>query len=206
MSSSKTKSKKLKGHPSARFEYRVWGEYRTARKLIRKLADSEIREELEDCYLLVDDETFNAKIRDNTLKVKQLIAEDKGFERWVSDKYRSADSTPSPFDVVYEALDLDRLRKEKRFKLTDALKGLDADSGVRVVFVTKQRRRYFIGDLKAEVTDVKIAETGEIVRTLSIEGDDLQELVKLRKKLGLKGEPNTSMAQFIDPEVETESA
>jgi len=94
MSSSKTKSKKLKGHPSARFEYRVWGEYRTARKLIRKLADSEIREELEDCYLLVDDETFNAKIRDNTLKVKQLIAEDKGFERWVSDKYRSADSTP----------------------------------------------------------------------------------------------------------------
>ena len=105
-----------------------------------------------------------------------------------------------------KALDLDRLRKEKRFKLTDALKGLDADSGVRVVFVTKQRRRYFIGDLKAEVTDVKIAETGEVVRTLSIEGDDLQELVKLRKKLGLKGEPNTSMAQFIDPEVETESA
>lgn len=204
MSNSKTKPKALKDHPSARFEYRVWGEYRSARKLIREMADSEVREDLEDCYLLVDDESFNAKIRDNTLKVKQLIAEDKGFERWVSDKHRSADSAPSPFDVVYEALDLDRLREEKRFKLTDALKGLDSDSGVRVVFVTKQRRRYFIGDLKAEVTDVQITETGEVVRTLSIEGDDLRDLVKLRKKLGLKGETNTSVHQFIDPEVDNE--
>lgn len=203
MSSSKTKAKRLKDHPSARFEYRVWGEHRSARKLIRKLADSETREEVDDCYLIVDDQTFNAKVRGNTLKVKQLVAEDKGFERWISDKHRSSKSAPSPFDSLYEALDLDRVRRKKRFNLNDAIKGLDADSSVRAVFVTKNRRRYVIGDMKAEVTDIEIIETGDVVRTLCIEGDNLSDLVKLRKKLGLKGETNTSVRDYIDLEVDT---
>lgn len=186
---------------NARFEYRVWGEYRSARKLLRKLADEETREELEDCYLLVDDPKWNAKVRDDTLKIKQLVAEDKGFERWTSDKHRSAASAPSPFDELYEQLELDRLRTEKKFDIEDAVARLAPDSEVRVIFVMKQRRRYLIGDLKAEVTDVEVIETGEVMRTLSIEGDDLRELVKLRKKLGIKGETNTPVHQAIDLDI-----
>ena len=185
---------------NARFEYRVWGEYRAARKLLRKLADSEVREAVDDCYLLVDDPTWNAKVRDNTLKIKQLVSEDKGFERWTSGKHRSADSAPSPFDELYDQMELDRLRKEKRYDIDDAIARIAPDSGVRVVLVTKKRRRYVIGDLRAEVTDVEVAETGEVMRTLSIEGDDLRELVRLRKKLGLKGEPNTPVHRAIDGE------
>lgn len=201
MSDKSTKTKRRDSDASdrkARYEYRVWGEYRSARKLLRKLADSEVREEVSDCYLLVDDPTWNAKVRDNTLKIKQLVAEDKGFERWTSDKHRSAESAPSPFDELYDQLELDRLRTEKKFDIDDAVSRLAPDSGVRAVFVTKTRRRYRLGDLRAEVTDVEVTETGDVMRTLSIEGDELRDLVKLRKKLGLKGETNTPVHQAID--------
>ena len=43
-----------------------------------------------------------------------------------------------------------------------------------------------------------MTETGEVMRTLSIEGDDLRALVRLRKQLGLKGETNTPVHQAID--------
>lgn len=184
----------------ARYEYRVWGKYPKARDLIRELADSETREEVDDCYLIVDDLDYNAKIRDNRLKTKQLVSEAKGFEEWTSKTHRTSDSVPAPLESIYEALKLDRLRSKKRFSLEDALKGLDDHDGVRAVQVTKRRRRYVLGDMKAEVTDVEIHTTGEVVRTISIEGGDLRDLVKLRKTLGLKGESNTAVHQYIDDE------
>ena len=168
--------------------------------MIRDLADSETREEVDDCYLIVDDFEYNAKIRDNRLKTKELVSEDKGFEAWTSQTHRSSESVPAALEPIYEALKLDRLRSKKRFSLADALKGLEDHEGVRAVQVTKRRRRYALGELKAEVTDVEIHPSGEVVRTLSIEGNNLRDLVKLRKTLGLKGESNTAVHQFIDDE------
>lgn len=184
--------------PNARYEYRVWGQYPKARKALRKMADSQTREVYDDCYLLVDDMAFNAKVRDNTLKIKQLVAEHKGFEQWTSERHLSAKSTPTPFDDIYRALDLDRARRKKRFDLRDALEQLDPELGVRAVFVAKHRVRFAIGDLRAEATDIEIVEAGELLHTLCIQGNDLPDLVKLRKRLGLKGEPNTPMHQVID--------
>ncbi len=204
MSSSKTKTETHDDDPSARFEYRVWGEHRKARKLIRKLADSETREEVDDWYLLIHDESVNAKIRDNTLKIKQLVATHKGFERWVSDKPDSSEATPSPFDSLYDALDLDGPpSQDPGGDVIEAVDGLGEDSDVRAVNVTKRRKRYRIGDLRAEVTDIHITETGDVVRTLCIEGDNLRDLVKLRKALGLKGETNTSVSQYIELELDS---
>lgn len=184
----------------ARFEYRVWGKHGKARSLLAELADESSSEQVDDCYLLVDDPSWNAKVRNNTLKIKQLVAEDKGFERWVSGKFRSSDDAPSPFDELYDQLDLDRVRGKGSYDLADAIARLDPAGDVRAVFVTKQRRRYRVGGLRAEVTDVEIAETGEVLRTLAIEGEDLDELVALRKKLGLRGEPNTPVHRAIEAE------
>lgn len=185
---------------NARFEYRVWGKHREARQMLRKLASSETSERVDDCYLLVEDSSWNAKIRDNTLKIKRLIAEDKGFERWSSGKHRSSESAPSPFDDLFDELHLDRPQRGKSYDLLKAVTRLSPESGIRAVFVVKNRRRYRIGQLRAEATDVRIKGTKEVLRTLSIEGDDLDELVALRKKLGLKGEPNNPVHQAIDPE------
>lgn len=186
----------------ARFEHRVWGKHRKARKLLAGLATEQTTEKVNDCYLLVDDPTWNAKIRDNTLKIKQLVAEHKGFEQWTSDRHRSADSAPTPFDEIFEQLRLDRPQRGKSYDLRDEIGGLDTDAGVRAVFVTKQRRRYRVGFLRAEATDIRIRETGEVLYTLSIEGDDLDELTALRDRLGLRDEDNVAVHNALDLETD----
>lgn len=187
---------------SARYEYRVWGEHRKARKLMSKLASVETHERVKDCYLLTDDVSFNAKVRDNELKIKQLVAEDKGFEQWASGRYRTADATPTPFDELFDGLRLDRPQRGKPYDLAKAVENLDPSMGVRAVFVTKTRRRYRIGNLRAEATDIRIDETKEVLQTLSIEGDHLEELVALRKKLGLRNEQNLAVHQAIESETQ----
>lgn len=182
----------------ARYEHRVWGKHHSARKLLAKLANEQTTEQVNDCYLLVDDPSWNAKIRDNTLKIKQLVAERKGFEQWTRDRHRTAASTPSPFDTIFEQLGLDRPQRGEPYDLFEEIAALDAEVGVRAVFVTKERRRYRIGDLRAEATDITIRDTGEVLHTLSIEGDDLDRLSALRKRLGLRNEDNIAVHNALD--------
>lgn len=172
-----------------RYEYRVWGEYRKARKLLASLADTESTEEIDDCYFLTDDPTWNAKVRDRRMKLKQLVAEERGFEVWTSNWHRASKTAPDPFGDLFDDLRLGR----SKFDLVKAVKKLDSDDVNETVFVTKKRRRFRIGGIRAEVTDVTIDATGEVLRTLAIEGDDLDELVALRKKLGLAKEENVPM-------------
>ncbi len=179
----------------AHYEYRVWGKHRKARKLIEKMASDMTEERVKDCYLLVEDSMWNAKVRNNTLKIKQLISEDKGFERWSAERPASADAAPSPFDDLFETLRLDRPQRGKSYDLHDAVERLEDDT--EVVFVVKHRRLYTIDEMRAEVTDITITETNEVLRTIQIEGDDLDELVALRKKLGLRDEPNVAVHEAI---------
>ena len=180
-----------------RYEFRVWGRHRKARKALSRLADERTRETVEDCYLLSDDPSWNAKVRDDTLKLKQLVDETKGFEEWASGRFHTADDTPSPFDELFTALRLDRPARGKKYDLAKAVGRLDPELGIEPVFVEKSRVRYRLGDIRAEATDITIVETGETLHTLVIEGDDLDELVALRKRLGLKGEDNIAVHQAI---------
>ena len=180
----------------------MWGKHPRARRRLKKLAATETREHVEDCYLLVGDDALNAKIRSNKLKVKRLIAEDDGFERWAAGKYRSADTVPSPFDSLFEELCLDRARRGERLDLVKAVADLDPALGVRAVFVTKDRRRYRVDNLRAEVTKITISDTHEVIRTLSIEGNDLDALRRLRDRLGLDGDPNMAVHQVIHPDTQ----
>lgn len=183
---------------TTRYEFRVWGKHRRARKLLRELADDETSERIKDCYLLVDDPSWNAKVRDNTLKIKQLVDQHRGFEQWQSGRHRSAESAPTPFDDIFEQLRLDRPQRGKKYHIRTAIDGLDPDTDVRAVFVVKERRRYRIGSLRAEVTDIEIIDTGEVLHTLSIEGDDLATLSALRKQLGLRGTSNVAVHNALD--------
>jgi propanediol dehydratase small subunit len=184
----------------ARYEYRVWGKHRKARKLLSTLASEKIVEKISDCYFLVEDPGWNAKVRDSTLKVKKLVAEERGFERWTSNWHRAAETAPAPFDDLFEDLRLDRPGRGKSFDLSKAVGRLDSDNAATAVFVTKRRTRYRVGSMRAEATDVTITDMTEVLHTLAIEGDDLDELVALRKKLGLKGSANVAMHVAIDAE------
>ena len=66
--------------------------------------------------------------------------------------------------------------------------------------VTKHRTRYRIGELRAEVTDISVERTGEVLRTLAIEGHDLDELEALRRRLGLEGTANVAVHLALFPE------
>lgn len=181
----------------ARYEYRVWGKHKKARKLLAALATDVATEVVDDCYFLVDEPEVNAKIRNQTLKVKHLVGHSRGFERWVSRRHRDASTAPAPFDTLLTELSLDRRRGE-RTDLDEAVADLDHELADRAVFVCKERRCYTIGSIKAEVTDITLEETGEVLHTLAIEGDDLDALVSLRKRLGLKNVDNVAVHVAID--------
>jgi len=185
---------------ASRYEYRVWGKHHAARKKLARLSTDTFKERVNDCYLIVDDSSWNAKVRDNTLKLKQLIESDDGFQRWASGRHRSLESTPTPFDEIFEQLSLDRPQRGKAYDLRRAVKKLDAMPGVRAVFVTKQRKRCSVGSLRAEVTNIELRDSGDVMHTLLIEGDDLDELIALRKKLGLRDEPNIAVHEAIEAE------
>lgn len=184
-----------------RYEFRVWGEHRKARRKLASLATEEIHQEIEDCYFLGDDQEWNAKVRNSELKVKQLIGEKRGFEQWSSERHQTSESAPKPYDDLFDELRLDRPQRGKSFDLLKAVAELDPATGTRAVFVTKSRRRYRIGAVRAEVTDVEIHGSDEVLRTLSIEGEDLEELTSLRKSLGLRDAENIPMHVVIDDQL-----
>ena len=185
------------------YEYRVWGKHKKARKLLDSIGTDKTIETIRDCYFLGDDSDWNAKVRNSTLKLKRLVAEERGFEQWTSDWYRTSAKTPSPFDDLFDDLHLDRLNRGKKFSIKEAVKGLDDDLDTRPVFVIKERVRYRIGSVRAEVTDITVVDTSEELHTIAIVGKDLDELVALRKELGLKKSDNVAVHVAIDPDIDS---
>ena len=190
-------------HASARsrYEYRVWGKHRKIRKQIIQMADSEaVHEEIEDCYLISDDEEWNAKVRDDRLKLKQLVKQKRGFERWDSQWPDDVEGTPSPWDDVYNQLRLDKPARGKNFNIDKAVKKLDDDAGVQAVFVTKQRKTYKIGNIRAEIVKIDLRDGSKRLHSIAVQGRDLKELRALVGDLGLDAEPNVPMHIAIEQE------
>lgn len=191
------RSSRLPGAHANRYEYRVWGRHVRARERLRTLASPHREETVEDCYLLTDDPSWNVKVRGDHLKLKRLVSEDKGFERWVSGRYQKASDTPHPFDELFDRLGLRRLAKGKAHDLRKAVEDTGAALGAVAVFVTKHRVRFRIGGLRAEITDIEVDGEDTVLHTLSIEGDDLDELRALQRDLGLRGEPNVAVHEYL---------
>jgi len=187
----------------AKYEYRVWGKHKKATRLLDELGTDRTVETIDDCYFLGDDQDWNAKVRNSTLKLKQLVAEEKGFEQWTSQCFEKRKATPAPFDDLFDDLHLDRLNRGKKFSIKKAVKGLDDDHEARPVFVTKHRTRYRIGSVRAEITNILIRDTGDELRTIAIVGHNLDDPVALRKTLRLKGSDNVPVHVAIDAAVDT---
>ena len=196
----KTPAKNTTESVDGRYEFRVWGEHKKACRKLSKLATEESTEKFDDCYFLSDDPSLNAKVRDDSLKVKELVDTRKGFECWVSTWHESADDAPSPYDELFDELRLDRPARGKRYNFPKAVKKLDEDAP-RPVFVTKRRRRYRVGGIRAESTEIRIKGTCERLHTLAIEGEDLESHVALRKELGLKKQDNVPVHRAIEAEL-----
>lgn len=184
----------------ARYEFRVWGDRKDVYRRLAEMADTDRRERLEDCYLLVHDQACNAKIRRNRLKVKRLIGQRAGFERWSSSWCRDVQEAPAPFDELAEGLGPPVLpRAAEVHQLEDVAREIGPDHGIVPVFVTKQRRRFRFGTIKAEAATVEIEGHPGRFKTLAIEGPNLADLVTVRSSLGLNDVPNLALHLAVDP-------
>lgn len=176
-----------------RYEYRVWGKHPSAREEIERLATSdEIREQIDDCYLLVDDSDWNAKVRDSQLKLKHRTPDNRGFDQWDTQWCTASDTTPTPFDTVFEQLRLDRPQRGKTYDLERAVENLDETQAV-AVFVTKKRRTWNIGDMRAEISRVDLRDHDVRLHSVAVQGRDVERLTQLLEQLGLDGLPNVPM-------------
>lgn len=187
-------------HGTARYEFRVWGRQPKARRLLARIADDVSTETVDDCYFLVDGPAVNAKIRNDTLKLKRLVGTKRGFQRWVSKRHKSVETLPPPFDELFDDLNLDRVRRGKSYDLERAVSELDPETAAKAVFVTKHRTIYRVGSMSAEVTDITVTSTGDVLHTLAIDGHDLDDLEALRKRLGLKNTENVAVHVAISDE------
>jgi hypothetical protein len=69
----------------------------------------------------------------------------------------------------------------------------------RALPVRKNRRRFRIGSIKAEVTAVRVDGEPDRLATMAIEGPNLPELVELRDHVGLGDAPNLALHLAVDP-------
>lgn len=190
--------------PDPRYEFRVWGEQPDARKLLSDLAGTVRKERLSDCYLLNGDPSHNAKIRHSRLKLKHLEEERLGFQRWSTAWHRVPKDVPEPFDKLLGDISRAELRSDDiQHVLAEAADGLDAQDALRAVFVTKRRRLFKIGSMRAEATTVKIDGRPGSLSTVAIEGPDLHELIRLRETLGLAHAPNLALHEAVAREFAT---
>jgi uncharacterized protein (UPF0248 family) len=178
-----------------RFEYRVWGAHRGAPELLAALADDDRQERAEDWYVLLDDPAWNVKIRRHSLKVKYRVASAGGFQLWAT--FGHGATLPPPLDSMLGRLGRVGSHRWLIDDLPAVIAALRRETGVQVICVSKRRRRYRIADSRAEVADIMVRPTGEVLHTLSVEGDDLHRLRTLCERLGVLGEANLAVHEVL---------
>ena len=192
-------SKAQRKSSNARYEYRVWGKRKEVCKRLSKLADGVSEEEVHDCYLLVSDHSCNAKIRRNRLKVKTLIGERSGFERWSSVWHPASEKAPQPFNLLMAELKAKDPRKHNyERKVAKTIDKLDLEQDVRAVVVDKYRRHFHLGSIRAEATELRVEGQPGRLRTIAIQGQDVNDLIQLRSLLGLTKVPNLAFHLAVD--------
>lgn len=177
---------------NSRYEFRVWGSHTDAKRRLVALADMTVEERIDDCYLLTPDPATNIKIRKNRLKVKRLVSRRLGFERWANGRLPDAeDARPRPANA------------DPVPGVADAIDHLGPAGGVHPLLVTKHRRRFRFGSMRAEITDLKVYGRPGSLSTTAIEGRNLRDLIGLRSSLGFDFAPNLAVHLAIDPRCES---
>ncbi len=182
---------------AARYEFRVWGNQEEVWRQLADMAAAEPKQRLADCYLIGDDPSLNTKIRRSRLKVKHLREERLGFQRWSTSWHRLAEEAKEEL-LMAGAAPGDPLSEDYEQMLTDTIDDLEWSGDVRPVLVTKHRRRFRVGSVRAESTTVMVDGMSKLLRTIAIEGYDLHDLIHLRAVLGLEHVPNLPLHTAVN--------
>ena len=155
---------------------------------------SEDAAESEELYLLSGEAGgANVKVRADLMDVKILREVDEhGLERWEPTLKEGFPLSEDAVRNVWEALGVQAAPSTQEASSLEQLLGAltTASDGVRPVTIHKRRRRFSIDGCMGELTDVTAGERS--IRTVAVESEDAEAVVRVVHRLGLDAFVNTS--------------
>ena len=186
----------------ARWEWRTFGAgFDEQEARIRKFEQGNYKES-EEVYVLSKNSDENVKIRDELLDIKSLQKVDAdGLEQWYP-----VMKTEFPIPVA------DLKRPFSYFKAPEPVYGkkeysfdqflneiVRPDQNLRPVNVKKKRHIFVINGAIVEIADTDF--DGAELRTICVEHEDTQTVMKTVRELGLEGLPNINYIQAMKQSV-----
>ncbi len=173
-------------HP--RYEFRIFGNHLEAiEKQIREMAKEEQTRSMTSVYLLASgNPKNNIKIREGVMDIKVLEEEYEGLEQWnpflVGEFPLKAEVIKT---VIFPALGVHSPAFErKEYTLAQFVDELMADDpDLSVAYVLKKRHGYLIKNVITEIAEIKV--NGATIKTICIESENPEKVLKLKAKLGI---------------------
>ena len=184
----------------ARYEFRVWAEtLKDPGTQLQRLAAADRLEASEETYLIsAATDRCNAKIRDDLLDVKLLIASDRGLEQWKPSLKIGFPLESSVISTqVFPKLELETPYLSKLHYQMDEFLDLfvSAQPSIPLVPVYKTRQRFTLSTCRAELSNVTINNVSQ--ETMAVESDDPDAVLQLIRQLGIGDMANTSYIRQI---------
>ena len=185
-----------------RWEWRTFGDHFPAAEAAFGAMESTGVQESDEVYLLAGARN-GVKIRDDLMDVKilrEISAE--GLERWEPVLKASFPMSADDVSTVLKALDItpSQVGRES-WTLQEFLADFGGDGMIlRPVNVHKRRVRYKVNGCTSEVTDVTA--DGRTTKTIAIELEDGEAVLRAVRQVGLSGFVNTSYPRGLQAIVE----
>ena len=174
-----------------RYEFRVFGNnLNKYEEKIKEFSEKEITRHMNSIYLLTPwKRKNNVKIRGKVMDIKNLEQEYKGLEQWspflVGEFPLKADVIKT---VVFPALGIESpVFRRKEYTLNqfiDEVVSIDPD--LAIASVMKNRDAYTVGDCITEIAKIKV--NGAFIKTICIEADNPEKVLKAKNMLGIGDE------------------
>lgn len=183
------------GQINARYEFRAFANnFGLVEEKIRQLSEiKQIRESKEWYILSRNTDSFNMKIRFQTLDVKELLQTKDGLEQWYpvfKEEFPLNNKDLKEKLSSFLHVDLN-FSKHTEFELKYFLEQIVLPQKDLVLAdVFKRRFGFETNECMAEIAEVFV--NGAYIKTASVESEDVQAAIKLIKDTGLDAFNNTS--------------
>ncbi len=179
-----------------RFEFRIFGQgFGREIDEIRRRSLCFGIEEVQDIYLVTAaNEINNVKIRGQSLEMKVLLRVEQGLELWkpcmkLDFPLAAAGAVIEVFQAL--AVELPALPQQPKMHLHDfMMQTVWPHPGILVAEVFKRRSHFEIGRCMVEIDELLV--NGAAIQSISIEGEDAAEILRVKALLDVQRYPNIS--------------
>jgi len=171
-----------------RYEFRIFGNhFQDVEERIRTMSGEEQTRSMMSVYILASgNPKNNIKIREGIMDIKVLEGEYQGLEQWnpfLVGKFPLKSEIVK--SVIFPALGVQcpAFEREKYTlkQFIDELVCIDPD--LSVAYVNKKRYGFILDGVIAEIAEIKV--NGASAKTICIEAEDPEKVLKLKTKLGI---------------------